>query len=252
MNILVVNDDGIEAAGIKKLATLAREYGEVTVVAPRSQCSAMSRRITVRGELACEDRTDSFPVQGVRKAYAIDGTPADCVKLGVYYLCPDADVVFSGINYGYNSGSDLYYSGTMGAALEAIARGIPAIAYSAEPYQGKDQPMQHPTEVDEELFQTVNEYLVPVTKDILTRGLTTDAVWNVNFPALETGQCKGVRWDCVPDAGCFYKDHYDEIREENRHVFVAGMFPAADAEAGSDIEALLNGYVSVGLYHPSW
>ena len=84
MRILVVNDDGIEAAGIIRLAALAKEFGEVWVVAPDAQCSAMSQRITVRGELQLRKRAD-FPVEGV-EAYSLSGTPADCVKVAVEYL----------------------------------------------------------------------------------------------------------------------------------------------------------------------
>lgn len=238
MSILVVNDDGISSAGIKKLATYAREFGEVTVVAPRSQCSAMSRRITVHGDIACEDRTKEFGVEGIRHAYAIDGTPADCVKLGVYFLCPEGvDIVFSGINYGYNTGVDLCYSGTMGAALEALERGIPAIAFSAD--AGEE-------------FGCVDEYLVSVTKEILTRGTSTTAVWNVNFPGLAKGACKGVLWDRVPDKGCFFVDKYEERTEGGERIFTAGMYPAAEGMTGSDIEAVKKGFVSVGMYHSSW
>ena len=87
MRILVVNDDGIEAAGIIRLAALAKEFGEVWVVAPDAQCSAMSQRITVRGELQLRKRAD-FPVEGV-EAYSLSGTPADCVKVAVEYLMKD-------------------------------------------------------------------------------------------------------------------------------------------------------------------
>ena len=104
MRILVVNDDGIEAAGIVRLAAMAKELGEVWVVAPDAQCSAMSQRITVRGELQLQKR-DDFPVDGV-EAYSLSGTPADCVKVAVEYLMKEVlpDIVFSGINKGYNVG----------------------------------------------------------------------------------------------------------------------------------------------------
>lgn len=234
--ILVVNDDGIGSERIRLLADLSRAFGEVTVVAPRAQCSAMARRITVRGDILCEDRTKAFALEGV-KAYAIDGTPADCVKLGYYYLCRDVDLVFSGINYGYNIGSDLYYSGTMGAALEALARGVNAIAYSAD--AGEE-------------FGCIEAYFHSVTEEILTKGFPKDAVWNVNFPECKKSECKGVLWDRVPDKGCFFADHYEARTEGEDRIFTAGMHPAAEGHDGTDIEAVLNGYVSVGLYHPSW
>ena len=102
MRILVVNDDGIEAPGIRKLAELARQFGEVTVAAPKHQCSGMSHRITVDAGLEIA-RVD-FPVEGV-EAYSIDGTPADCVKVAISNIMKEKpDIVFSGINRGYNIG----------------------------------------------------------------------------------------------------------------------------------------------------
>ena len=234
--ILVVNDDGIESERIVLLAELARAFGEVTVVAPRAQCSAMSRRITVRGDILCEDRTEAFGVEGVT-AYAIDGTPADCVKVGYYYLCQGVELVFSGINYGYNVGSDLYYSGTMGAALEALARGVNAIAYSAD--AGEE-------------YGAIRKHFAPVTEEILKKGFPADAVWNVNFPALAQADVKGVLWERVPDPGCFFVDHYEERTEGGNRIFTAGMHPAAEGHDGTDIEAVLDGFVSVGLYHASY
>ena len=108
MRILVVNDDGIKAEGIRRLAACAKKFGEVWVVAPARQCSAMSQRITVRENL--EVRKADFPVMGV-KAYSVDGTPADCVKVALNHLLPEKpDTVFSGINEGYNEGYDILYS----------------------------------------------------------------------------------------------------------------------------------------------
>lgn len=107
MRILVVNDDGIQAPGIRKLAELARQFGEVTVAAPKHQCSGMSHRITVDAGLEIA-RVD-FPVEGV-EAYSIDGTPADCVKVAISNIMKEKpDIVFSGINRGYNIGYDILY-----------------------------------------------------------------------------------------------------------------------------------------------
>ena len=128
--ILLVNDDGIRADGLAFLARLASRLGEVTVAAPDSQCSAMSHRITVHGELTV--KKVSFPVPEVT-AYSVSGTPADCVKVALHYLLSEKpDIVFSGINRGYNAGVDILYSGTVGAAMEALVNGIPAIAFSNE------------------------------------------------------------------------------------------------------------------------
>ena len=128
MRILVVNDDGIKAPGIKRLVQMAAGLGEVWVVAPAAQCSAMSHRITVRGDL--EVKPYDFPATGVT-AYSVWGTPADCVKVALGCLMTEKpDIVFSGINAGYNVGRDILYSGTIGAAMEALCWGVPAIAFS--------------------------------------------------------------------------------------------------------------------------
>ena len=115
--ILITNDDGIYSDGIIRLAQTAKEFGEVWVVAPESQRSAMSHSITLRHPI--EAWNVDFPVEGVH-AYACDGTPADCVRIGVLNIVPGKpDNVFSGINYGYNVASDIQYSATAGAASSA-------------------------------------------------------------------------------------------------------------------------------------
>ena len=119
MRILITNDDGINAIGIHKLAEMAKKLGEVWVVAPEGQCSAMSQKITVSDKIRLAKAPD-FPVSGV-KAYRLGGTPADCVKVAVEYLMTEKpDVVFSGINNGYNAGIEVSYSGTVAAAMEAL------------------------------------------------------------------------------------------------------------------------------------
>ena len=128
MNILVTNDDGIQAQGIGVLAKAASRFGKVTVVAPARQCSAMSHRITLGSPMRLE-RVE-FPWENVT-AYSLTGTPADCVKAALDAILPEKpDVVLSGINHGYNVGFDVVYSGTVGAAMEALMNGIPAIALS--------------------------------------------------------------------------------------------------------------------------
>ena len=126
--ILITNDDGIQSDGLIRLATMATELGEVWVVAPDGQRSAMSHSITLRDSFDAWEV--EFPVAGVH-AYACSGTPADCVRIGVLNIVPGKpDHVFSGINYGYNMASDLQYSATVGAAFEAAFQKIHTIAFS--------------------------------------------------------------------------------------------------------------------------
>lgn len=231
MRILVVNDDGIEAAGIIRLAALAKELGEVWVVAPDAQCSAMSQRITVRGELQLRKRAD-FPVEGV-EAYSLSGTPADCVKVAVEYLMKDQlpDIVFSGINKGYNVGYEIAYSGTVGATWEAISKGIRAIAFSVDM---------------EEDYAVTQAHWSEVTRELLTKDITSHEIWNVNFPGCSLADYKGIQWDTVPAKTQYFLDHYDaeEISEDCRRLTLVGI-PINGAPAGTDISALMDGYISV-------
>ncbi|MBP1756289.1 MAG: hypothetical protein H6Q59_2687, partial [Firmicutes bacterium] len=182
MRILVVNDDGIWAEGIQRLARMAVQLGEVWVVAPKEQCSAMSHRITVFGEME-EEKVD-FPVAGVQ-AYSISGTPADCVKIGLENLLPDKpDVVFSGINNGYNVGFDILYSGTIGAAMEALLNGVPAIAFSCD-MNG--------------VYDVVEDNFLPITKELLGRSISKNEIWNVNFPCCSMSELKGILEERTPE-----------------------------------------------------
>ena len=116
MKILIANDDGIRSPGLEHLVRMARNLGEVWVVAPSGQCSAMSQRISVFGTLDLQPVPD-YPVEGVR-AWTVSGSPADCVKVALACVMPEKpDLVFSGINQGYNVGTDILYSGTIGVTM---------------------------------------------------------------------------------------------------------------------------------------
>lgn len=230
MRILVVNDDGIHAEGIHRLAKMAKKLGEVWVVAPDSQCSAMSHRITVCGNLTV--RQTSIPVDGV-KSFSVSGTPADCVKVALAYVMPQKpDVVFSGINNGYNAGIDLLYSGTVGAAMEGILNGIPAIAFST---------------AGNGIFDVVDEYLYPVTKELLEEKLPANEIWNVNFPGCALSEMKGILRDRRPAQSQYYLDHYEkkENPDGSIELYSAGV-PVKEGEEGTDIDAVLKNYISIG------
>ena len=230
MRILVVNDDGIDAKGIHILANVAKAFGEVWVVAPDAQCSAMSQRISVFGELVVRER--EIPVEGV-KVYSVSGTPADCVKVALLHIMPQKpDIVFSGINFGYNAGQDILYSGTVGAAVEALSNGIPAIAFSTE---------------SNGIYDVVEEYLLPITKDLVGRSLPLDTLWNVNFPGCSVAECKGILENRIPANHQLYLDNYDK-KEETKDGFVLEVrgIATTQAEEGTDIRAVLDRYISIG------
>lgn len=234
MRILVVNDDGIEAEGIRRLAALAVSLGETWVAAPDRPCSGMSQRITILEPIAVSRYT--FPVPGVEGAYACAGTPADCTDIAVTYLMEKKpDIIFSGINNGYNAGYDITYSGTIGAAMEGLMLGVPAIAFSHE--GGKD-------------FAVTEKYIREITEHILAGQPYRDRIWNVNFPECTPEKCKGIRWGVRPAGAGFYKTAFEEVSTETD-----GMMQLMNADIpqprsrfpeGSDHAALADGYISVG------
>lgn len=234
MKILVVNDDSIHAPGIALLAKAATELGEVTVVAPAHQCSAMSQKLSIHTALRVE-QVEDFPVP-VKAAYKVEGTPVDCVKVALQHILEEKpDYVFSGINDGYNVGYDIAYSGTMGAALEAVMNGIPAMAFS--------NTIHAPLDVAE-------EFLVPIARELMEAGLEKGEVWNVNFPAVEKDQLKGILRDRFIAPLQFYSENYLEEKLPDGAVSLTGRGEPLTAEdaipEGSDIAAVLQGYISVG------
>lgn len=229
--ILIVNDDGIDADGIVRLAKAAKAFGKVWVVAPDSQRSAMSHSITLRTTV--EAYPCSFPVEDV-VAYKTTGTPADCVRIGVLNLVPGGpDVVFSGINYGYNSATDIQYSATAGAAFEAAFQGYPAIAFS---------------EGASDCHEVTDAYIEKMIEELMDAPLSYGQIWNVNFPDCKLEECKGVLRDRLVSHRGFFKDRYKEEKLENGGIsFMVDGIYNEDAEEGTDFRAIVDKYVSVGI-----
>lgn len=228
--ILITNDDGIDANGIIRLAAAAVKYGDVWVVAPESQRSAASHSITLRGYIDVYEH--SFPVEGV-KAYAISGTPADCVRLGVLNIMPEKpDIVLSGINFGYNAGSDVQYSATIGAAMEAVFQGIPAVAFS---------------EGTNDDYIITDMYLDAILSEVIDTPYTPGKIVNVNFPTCKSEEFKGILRDRLNSSGCIYRDRYDSEKLSDGCVRyrVNGIYNE-DVEEGSDLRALFDNYISIG------
>lgn len=234
MKILVVNDDSISAPGLAVLARCAMELGEVWVVAPANQCSAMSQKLTIRDAMKVE-KVEDFPVP-VKAAYKVSGTPVDCVKVALHYILEEKpDYVFSGINDGYNAGFDIAYSGTLGACFEAVMNGIPAMAFSNTGHA--------PLHIAE-------THLVPIAKELLQAGLDRGEVWNVNFPAVEPGELKGILRERTIAPMQFYSEDYLVTRLPDGSVTLKGqgvpLSPGDVVPAGTDVEAVLSGYISIG------
>ncbi len=231
MRILITNDDGIMANGIIRLAEIAQHFGEVWVIAPESQRSAVSHSITLRTYIDCH-KVD-FPVAGVH-AYAISGTPGDCVRVGVLNIMPQKpDVVLSGINFGYNSATDIQYSATVGAALEAKFQGIHAIAIS----EG--------TESD---TQIAMQYLPDILKELIDKKLGFGEIWNVNFPNGKAEDLEGILKDRTISHYSLFDDHYSETELPDGGIrFMVDGRIQDYAEEGSDLKALFDGYISIGV-----
>ncbi len=229
-NILIVNDDGIESYGIAKLAAMAANFGDVWVVAPEGQCSEMSQRLTIFSELNVKER--EFPAT-VRAAYSVSGTPADCVKVALKSLLPVwPDYVFSGINAGFNAGYDIAYSGTVGAAMEAVLHDIPAIAFSTQ-HDGS--------------YEITDKYLMPIAEELMQKS-NAGEIWNVNFPGGQACDFKGIIRGTEAAQSFFFENDYQKLERDGKIVFTpfAKLLGPNDAPKGTDVWAVLNGYIAIG------
>ncbi len=229
--ILITNDDGIKAGGIIRLAEAAVKYGEVWLAAPDVQKSGASHSINLHTPF--EVRESDFPVDGVR-AFAVSGSPADCVRVGVLNLMPQKpDIVLSGINFGYNAGTDVMYSGTIGAAMEAIFQGIPAAAFSEGTNDG---------------YIITDMWLEKVLEEIMNTEHGTDAVINVNFPTCRPDELRGILKNRFVSKSCIYKDRYKcTVMPDGTKMYMVDGEYQEKAEEGSDLKALFDRYISVGM-----
>lgn len=227
--VLVANDDGIFSPGIEALALALNEIAEVVVVAPDVEQSAVGHGITLRRPLRFKHTASAG--FGDIPAYRVDGTPADCVVLGTHLL-GRPDLVVSGINLGPNLGDDLTHSGTVAAAIEGLALGIPAIAFS-----------QQGSADGEYAFAQAAEFARTLAQRVLERSLPPRVLLNVNFPR---GQARGVRVTRVGQHQ--WEDSIVTRRdpEGREYHWVAGVSKAADAnDQHTDYGAVHAGLISV-------
>jgi 5'-nucleotidase len=231
LKILVSNDDGINSQGIKALAIAMQELGEVYVVAPERNQSATGHAVTMHTPL----RSKKLDLMGERiKAWWVNGTPADCVKLGVENLMEvRPDLIVSGINMGENLGTDVIYSGTVSAAVEGAIFGIPAIAFSYEDHAATD--MTAAATVAKE-----------ICKKILHEGIPKDHIFNVNIPTIKAlDEIKGVK---ICKLGIkIYKNNFEERKDPkgNTYYWLAGELVNMPDDVDTDIYAINNKYISI-------
>lgn len=236
MRILLSNDDGILAPGIAALHDALGDVGEVTVAAPESPQSAAGHAITLHQPLSVKRIT----VQNGRSfsGLSIDGRPADCVRLAIRSLLPQApDVVISGLNAGANVGINVFYSGTVAAAAEAAMMGIPAVAFSASHAAG---------EID---FPRAAALCRRVLDQLLARGLTRGDLFNVNIPVLRPGRPLGVR--VVPQSRAEIEDCYERTGDAaGAELYRIGQeYRFTPDQEYTDVVSLAEGYVTITPLH---
>ncbi|MEM6515777.1 MAG: 5'/3'-nucleotidase SurE [Bacteroidota bacterium] len=234
--ILVINDDGITAPGIRTLIGVMKTIGDVVVVAPDSPQSGMGHAITVNSTLHLE----KVNKDGDSPEYSCSGTPADCVKLGIREVLKDKgrpDIVVSGINHGSNASINVIYSGTMSAALEAGIEGIPAIGFSLCDYDWNAD------------FEVCKNPVKKITEQVLKNGLNEGVVLNVNIPKIDKKDLKGIR--ICRQARANWEEEFDKRRTPfgKDYYWLAGKFVYMDNGEDTDQWALDNGYVSVVPVH---
>ena len=229
--ILVTNDDGIKAPGIRALISVANEIGEVIVVAPDRPRSAMGHAITINKPLYCkEEEIDNGP----QTEYSSSGTPADCVKLAIHeLLSKKPDLCISGINHGSNSSVNIVYSGTMSAALEAGMEGIPSIGFSL---------LNYDWDID---FSPYKTYVKKICLEVLKNGLKKGVSLNVNIPHIKKREIKGVKICRQADANWIEKFDKRISPMKKTYYWLTGKFINYDKGTDTDEWALENGYISI-------
>ena len=231
--ILVTNDDGITAPGLRSLVLLMKEIGDVVVVAPDSPQSGMGHAITLDSTLYASKMHPNFGAKGVAE-YSCSGTPADCVKLALQELLErKPDICVSGINHGANSSINVIYSGTMSAAIEAGIEGVPAIGFSLCDYTWDAD------------FSQAKDYITTFVKEALLHGIPKNVVLNVNIPKLTTKEIKGVK--IVRQAKANWKEKFDKRTNPmgKDYYWLTGEFELLDKGEDTDEWALANGYISI-------
>ena len=220
MRILVTNDDGVASPALPKLAAWASKFGEVTVVAPKIEQSGKSQAIDFKNPIEIK----KIMLDGGIEAWAVNSTPADCVRFGVTGLKQNYDMVFSGINRGYNLGDDVSYSGTIGAIFEASRLGIKAVAFST----GIDS-------FDNAIANLDNAYSYIEDNKLLE---TADLL-NVNFPLEEI---KGIK--ITKQGAIFYSDDFIKCGED-MYRQIGEPIDTGSTDLTIDVNAVRNGYISI-------
>ncbi len=228
--ILVTNDDGVMAPGIRHLVQYMLEIGEVVVVAPDKPQSGMGHAVTIVNPL----RLEKITVDGGHEEYSCSGTPVDCVKLAVNkVLKRKPDLLVSGINHGSNSSINVIYSGTMSAAIEGAMEDIPSIGFSLLDYR---------FDAD---FKASKKFVQDIAVNVLKNGLPKGICLNVNIPAVKEQEIKGIK--VCRQARANWEEEFDH-RSDPRgkdYYWLTGRFRLHENSRETDEWALENNYISV-------
>ncbi len=229
--ILVTNDDGMFAPGIKRLVEITSELGETIVVAPNSPQSAKGHAVT----LADPIRLNRVNVFGDIEAYECSGTPVDCVKLAKNILLKrrKIDLCVSGINHGSNASINILYSGTISAAMEASIEGIDSIGFSLEDYSLEAN------------FDPATPWIRAILVHVLQNGLRDTKLLNINIPHPSLGPIRGMKI-CRQSEGRWEEEFVEgEDPRGQKFYWLTGNFTSRDNVPGTDINALREGYISI-------
>ena len=229
--ILVTNDDGINAPGIRTLISIMKDLGDIVVVAPDSPQSGMGHAITINSTLHSSRIT---PKDSEITEYSCSGTPADCVKLAINELMPrKPDLCVSGINHGSNSSINVIYSGTMSAAIEAGIEGVPAIGFSLLDYSWNAD------------FEQSKNFISMITLNALKNGIPKGVVLNVNIPSVRKSDIKGVK--ICRQAMAYWIEEFDKRKNPlgQEYYWLTGKFINEDLGEDTDEWALNNNFISI-------
>ncbi len=229
--ILVTNDDGINAPGIRTLISVMKNIGEVVVVAPDSPQSGMGHAITINSTLHSSRIT---PKDSEIIEYSCSGTPADCVKLAINELLPrKPDLCVSGINHGSNSSINVIYSGTMSAAIEAGIEGVPSIGFSLLDYRWNAD------------FSQSTDFISKITLNTLNNGIPKGVILNVNIPSVKKSKIMGIK--ICRQAKAYWVEEFDKRKNPfgQEYYWLTGKFINEDQGEDTDEWALNNNYISI-------
>ncbi len=234
VKILLTNDDGINAGGIRALVKELSTLGDLYVVAPDQERSGTGHSITVFEPIS----TRRLEIEGVIAAWLVRGTPVDCVKLAIGKLLKEKmDLVVSGINHGPNLGTDVLYSGTVSAAAEGVIMGVPSIAVSLNSYQ------------DNMEFDFPARFTRNFVKTIMRHGIDRKTMVNINIPPLAPKEIKGIR---ITRLGVRNYDNLFEERQDprgNTYYWLGGGVRKEEQEKDSDVLAVEENYISITPLH---